>query len=43
MPKGKDIINQTALFDAQKANYVDKTMSVSILNSFPLFLYEYLK
>lgn len=43
MPKGKDVINQTAIFDAQKENYVDKTESVAILNSFPLFLYEYLK
>lgn len=43
MPKEKNVINQTAIFDAQKANFVDKTNSVSILNSFPLFLYEYLK
>ena len=43
MPKGKDVINQTAIFDAQKENYVDKTESVAIINSFPLFLYEYLK
>ena len=43
MPKGKDVINQTVIFDAQKTNYVDKTKSVAILNSFPLFLYEYLK
>ena len=43
MPKGKEVINQSAIFDAQKANYVDKTNSVAILNSFPLFLYDYLK
>ncbi len=43
MPKGKDVINQAVIFDAQKTNYVDKTKSVAILNSFPLFLYEYLK
>ena len=43
MPKGKDVINQALIFDAQKTNYVDKTKSVAILNSFPLFLYEYLK
>lgn len=43
VPKSKDVINQTAIFDAQKVNYVDKTESVAILNSFPLFLYEYLK
>lgn len=43
MPQRKDVINQAAIFDAQKKNFVDKTMSVAILNSFPLFLYEYLK
>ena len=43
VPKSKDVINQTAIFDSQKVNYVDKTESVAILNSFPLFLYEYLK
>lgn len=43
MPKGKDVINQAVIFDAQKTNYVDKAKSVAILNSFPLFLYEYLK
>ena len=43
MPKDKDVIKQSAIFDAQKTNYVDKTKSVAILNSFPLFLYEYLK
>jgi len=43
MPERKDVINQAAIFDAQKKDFVDKTMSVAILNSFPLFLYEYLK
>lgn len=43
MPQRKDVINQAAIFDVQKKNFVDKTMSVAILNSFPLFLYEYLK
>ena len=43
MPKEKHVINQPALFDAQKVNYVDMSKCVAILNSFPLFLYEYLK
>ena len=43
MPSEKDTVNQSAIFEAQKADYVDKTDSVAILNSFPLFLYEYLK
>ncbi len=43
MPAQKDSVNQYAIFKAQIAEYVDKTNSVAILNSFPLFLYEYLK
>ena len=43
MPLHKAIINQHAIFEAQKSNYVDVDESVAILNSFPLFLYDYLK
>ena len=43
MPSEKDTVNQSAIFEAQKADYVDKTDNVAILNSFPMFLYEYLK
>ncbi len=43
IPVQKDAVNQSAIFEAQKTDYVDKSNSVAILNSFPLFLYEYLK
>lgn len=43
MPLEKSIVNQKNIFDAQKSNYVDKEERVAILNSFPIFLYEYLK
>lgn len=36
-------ITQARLFDAQKTKYVDANDEVAILNSFPLFLFEYLK
>lgn len=41
--KQKDEIAQGKLFDAQKSKYVDMNDSVAILNSFPIFLFEYLK
>lgn len=31
------------MFEAQKSKYVDINESVAILNSFPIFLYDYLK
>ena len=43
MPNQKDDINQLRLFVSQKEKYVDISESVAVLNSFPLFLYEYLK
>ena len=43
MPDDKQTINQSSIFDAQKKKYVSVSESVAILNSFPLFLYEYLK
>ncbi len=43
MPSEKSAINQKNIFTAQKSKYVDTDECVSILNSFPIFLYEYLK
>ena len=43
MPERKDMINQAVLFDAQRRKYVDAHDCVSILNSFPLFIFEYVK
>lgn len=43
MPVKKDVINQIAIFAGQKSKYVDVNETVAILNSFPLFVYEYLK
>ena len=43
MPDDKQTINQPDIFDAQKKKYVSISESVAILNSFPLFLYEFLK
>ena len=43
MPVMKYVINQIAIFEGQKSKYVDVDESVAILNSFPLFVYEYLK
>ena len=42
-PTEKNIISQRAIFDSQKRIYVDPFESVSILNSFPIFIYEYMK
>ncbi len=43
IPEQKDDINQNAIFEAQKSKYVDVNMDVSILNSFPIFIYDYLE
>ncbi|MDE6011850.1 MAG: hypothetical protein K2G91_03850 [Prevotella sp.] len=43
MPTEKDIINQQAIFNNQRLKYVDSEKSVAILNSFPIFIYEYMK
>lgn len=43
IPETKELFSQRAIFDAQKQKYVDTNNSVAILNSFPLFIYEYLK
>ncbi|MCR5569450.1 MAG: hypothetical protein K6G31_09275 [Paludibacteraceae bacterium] len=42
-PRDKDSINQTNLFNNQLEKYVLPLDSVSIVNAFPLFLYEYFK
>lgn len=43
LPLWKSTINQKDIFEAQKSKYVDINESVAILNSFPIFLYDYLK
>ena len=43
IPLEKSIINQKSIFEAQKEKYVDSNEMVSILNSFPIFLYDYFK
>lgn len=43
MPEVKSVINQIAIFEAQKEKYVTVSDSVAILNSFPIFIYEYFK
>ncbi len=42
-PMEKSTINQIALFKGQKLFYVDVSESVMVLNSFPIFIYEYMK
>jgi hypothetical protein len=42
LPEKKDPIDQEKLFTAQLAKYVQPDHTVAILNSFPLFLYDYL-
>jgi hypothetical protein len=43
MPEEKETINQNAIFNAQKSKYVNVRDNVSILNSFPIFIYDYLE
>jgi hypothetical protein len=43
MPVEKSVINQMALFDSQVEKYVMPSECVAVLNSFPIFIYEYLK
>lgn len=42
-PIAKSDIEQKAIFESQLSKYVRVNESVAILNSFPLFLFEYLK
>ena len=43
MPDSKDTVNQKKIFNAQIEQYVEPKEQVSILNSFPIFVYDYLK
>lgn len=43
MPTEKSVINQMAIFKAQREKFVEANDSVSILNSFPIFVFEYLR
>lgn len=43
MPINKEDIAQDKLFVAMKQKYVDVNQTVAILNSFPIFIFEYLK
>ena len=42
-PTEKTVVNQHAIFDCQKRIYVEPLECVSVLNSFPIFIYEYMK
>jgi len=42
-PLHKEDINQKNIFDSQLSKFVNANETVSILNSFPIFIYEYLK
>ena len=43
MPREKSNIGQQAIFSNQVTKYVKPNESVAILNSFPIFIYEYMK
>ncbi|MGM9817248.1 MAG: hypothetical protein ACI304_09390 [Lepagella sp.] len=43
MPGDKNDINQQAIFDSQLRLYVNTEESIAILNSFPIFIYDYFK
>lgn len=43
MPKEKSDISQLAVFNNQVTKFVKPNESVAILNSFPIFIYEYMK
>lgn len=43
MPAEKSSINQLSIFNSQVLKYVKPSDCVSILNSFPIFIYEYMK
>lgn len=42
-PENKESINQKKIFNSELAKYVQPKNKVSILNAFPLFLFEYFK
>ena len=43
MPAEKSVVNQKAIFYNQVSKYVVSFEMVAVLNSFPLFIYEYMK
>lgn len=43
MPSSKSDIDQLSIFLNQKFKYVERKNSVSVLNAFPIFIYEYMK
>ena len=43
LPSSKSDINQLSIFLNQKSKYVDAENSVSVLNAFPIFIYDYMK
>lgn len=43
MPTEKAAINQLAVFQSQVAQFIKPSEHVAILNSFPIFIYEYMK
>ena len=43
MPKEKSVVNQLSIFERQLLLHVKPNRSVAVLNSFPIFIYEYMK
>lgn len=43
MPNEKSVVNQLSIFERQLLLHVKPNRSVSVLNSFPIFIYEYMK
>lgn len=43
MPKDKSVVNQLSIFERQLLLHVKPNRSVAVLNSFPIFIYEYMK
>ncbi len=43
MPKEKSVVNQLSIFERQLLLHVKPDRSVAVLNSFPIFIYEYMK
>ena len=43
MPVNKSMVNQLSIFDGQVSHFVTPKSMVAILNSFPIFIYEYMK
>lgn len=41
LPKSKSTISQQAIFGGQQYLYATKNESIAVLNSFPIFIYDY--